>query len=213
MWMEVMERNRHSPAPISAIDQFIHMAPIVEMRGEAFTVDYYRALLAELDARIGRGQGALRHERRRVIWDNLPVWARVRWLSDKLAEHGVAMVASTYTNAWAELCDLIDPEDPIGAGARVYLHPILNQGTGHKLRTMQNLVAEYRADGVILHSDRSCKPYSIGQMDQRERLAAESKVPALLLEADHSDPRAFSERQAETRLEAFLEMLGCASGT
>ena len=55
---------------------------------------------------------------------------------------------------------------------------------------------------------RSCKPYSIGQVDQRARLSGELGVPALLLEADHNDPRAFSEEQATTRIQAFLEMLG-----
>ena len=73
---------------------------------------------------------------------------------------------------------------------------------------MRRMIAEYDLDGVILHSDRSCKPYSIGQIDQRDRLIREVGVPALLLEADHNDPRAFSEEQIANRLAAFVEMLG-----
>ena len=73
---------------------------------------------------------------------------------------------------------------------------------------MVDMVERYSADGVRLHSDRSCKPYSIGQMDQRDRLVNEHGVPALLLEADHNDPRSYSEEQGETRLAAFLEMIG-----
>ena len=92
--------------------------------------------------------------------------------------------------------------------ARAYLHPILNRGTGHKLQVIRKMVGEYSADGVLLHSDRSCKPYSIGQIDQQLKLAEELGKPALLLEADHNDSRAFSEEQAETRLTAFLEVLG-----
>jgi len=92
--------------------------------------------------------------------------------------------------------------------ARCYLHPILNRGTGHKLATMQRMVGDYQADGVLLHSDRSCKPYSIGQIDQQHRLAESLAVPALLLEADHNDARAFSWEQAENRLSAFLEVIG-----
>ena len=78
----------------------------------------------------------------------------------------------------------------------------------HKLATMKRMVAAYHLDGVLLHSDRSCKPYSLGQIDQRERLSAELCVPALLLDADHNDPRAFSEAQISTRLGAFLEIIG-----
>ena len=208
LWMEVLEMGKTRPSPIVAFDEFIHMAPIVEMRGKAFTVDYYHRLLSELRERRDQGVGALQDEKKRLIWDNLPIWYRVRWLSDRLAERGVAMVASTYTNAWGELAPMFDPARPLESAARAYLHPILNRGTGHKLETMKTMVKDYAADGVILHSDRSCKPYSIGQVEQRARLASEAGVPALLLEADHSDPRSFSEEQAAGRLDAFLEVLG-----
>jgi len=207
LWLQILKCGQRRPAPISAFDEFIHMAPIVEMRGAAFTVEYYRSLLAELDQRIVRGVGAVVGERKRLIWDNLPVWYRVRWLAEQLASRGVALVASTYTNAWGELAPLIDPKQPLESGARAHLHAILNQGTGHKLKTMKQMVQDYSADGVILHSDRSCKPYSIGQIDQRSRLAEELGVPALLLEADHNDPRAFAEEPAATRIEAFIELL------
>ena len=75
LWLEILERGRARPSPITAFDEFIHMAPIVEMRGEQFTVDYYRAMLAELDERVEKGIGAVRHEKRRLVWDNLPIWS------------------------------------------------------------------------------------------------------------------------------------------
>jgi benzoyl-CoA reductase/2-hydroxyglutaryl-CoA dehydratase subunit BcrC/BadD/HgdB len=207
LWMRVLERGKARPSPILAFDEFIHMAPIVEMRGEEDTTAYYRVLLAELDRRVAAGVGALRQEQRRLIWDNLPIWYRVRPLSEHLASRGVALVASSYTNAWGELAPLMDPRQPLDSLARVYLHPILNRSTGDKLRTLAQMVREYQAHGVLLHSDRSCKPYSVGQMDQRERLGRELSVPALLLEADHNDPRSFSEEPTAARLDAFLEMV------
>ena len=207
LWMQVMERNAHIPAPISVIDQFIHMAPVVEMRGEASTVDFYAALLKEIDARIANGIGAVRHERKRLLWDNLPIWYRLRYLGETLGAHGIALVASTYTNAWGELAQFIDPARPLESMARVYTYPILNRGTAHKLSTMVQMIDKYRLDGVILHSDRSCKPYSIGQMDQRDRLLRQHGIPALLLEADHNDPRAFAQEQVSRQLAAFVEML------
>ena len=207
LWAKVLATGKAKPAPFTAFDEFIHMAPIVEMRGEAFTVDYYTALLKELNARIEAGVGAVKNERKRLIWDNLPIWHRLRWLSQWLAERGIALVASTYTNAWGELADLINPEDPLQSAAEAYIHPILNRSTGHKLEVMVEMVEGYSADGVILHSDRSCKPYSIGQVDQRDHVADRLGVPALLLEADHNDPRSFSEEQIENRLSAFVEML------
>jgi benzoyl-CoA reductase/2-hydroxyglutaryl-CoA dehydratase subunit BcrC/BadD/HgdB len=208
LWLEILQRCRHRPAPISVFDQFVQMAPIVEMRGEPATVDFYATMLREVDERIAGGMGAVRNERKRVLWDNLPIWYRLRYLAEFLARRGVAVVASTYTNAWGELAPLIDPDEPFESMARTYIYPILNRGTGHKLATMKRMVEEYQLNGAILHSDRSCKPYSIGQMDQRDRLIREVGIPALLLEADHNDSRAFAEEQVATRLTAFVEMLG-----
>jgi benzoyl-CoA reductase/2-hydroxyglutaryl-CoA dehydratase subunit BcrC/BadD/HgdB len=161
-----------------------------------------------VDERIARGVGAVKNERKRLLWDNLPIWYRLRYLAEYLGRHGIAIVASTYTHAWGELADLIDAQDPIEGMARTYIYPILNRGAGDKLAKMKSMLESYQLDGVILHSDRSCKPYSIGQIDQRDRLMGECGVPALLLEADHNDPRAFSEGQVASRLDAFIEMLG-----
>ncbi len=208
LWLQVLARGKQRPAPLTAFDQFILMAPIVGMRGEAATVDFYSELLKELDERIARGIGAIKNERKRLLWDNLPIWYRLRPLSETLAARGAALVACTYTNAWAELAPLIDPEHPLESAARTYLHPILNRGTAYKLSVMKQMILEFQLDGAILHSDRSCKPYSIGQIDQRDRLMRECEIPALLLEADHADPRAFAEAQVGARLDAFLEMLG-----
>ena len=208
LWLEIMERNTHQPAPISVIDQFIQMAPIVEMRGDPVTVDFYAAMLEEVDQRIALGIGAVKDERKRLLWDNLPIWYRLRYLAEQLGEHGIALVASTYTNAWGELAPNIDPEGGLDAMARAYTYPILNRGAGYKLAIMREMIEKYNLDGVILHSDRSCKPYSIGQMDQRDRLIREVETPALLLEADHNDDRSFAEEQVANRLAAFIEMLG-----
>lgn len=207
LWMEIMERNKHRPAPISVFDQFIQMAPIVEMRGDAVTVDFYAAMLKEVDDRIAQGISAVKNEQKRLLWDNLPIWYRLRYLAESLGEHGIAIVASTYTNAWGELAPFIDPARGLESLARAYIYPILNRGTGYKLATMQRMIEEYHLDGVLLHSDRSCKPYSIGQMDQRDRLIHDHEVPTLLLEADHNDFRCFAEEQVANRLAAFVEML------
>ena len=211
LWLQILERNHHRPAPISVIDQFVHMAPIVEMRGDAETVDFYAAMLEEIDGRIKQGIGAVVDENGRLLWDNLPIWYRLKYLAEYLGKHGIVLAASTYTNAWGELAPYLDSTRVLDSLALAYIYPILNRSTGHKLTTMRRMIRDYGLDGVILHSDRSCKPYSIGQMDQRDRILKEEGVPALLLEADHADSRAFSEAQVGNRLAAFIEMLEAAA--
>jgi len=208
LWMQILNRCQEKPAPISAFDQFIAMAPIVTLRGEAATVDVYGQMLEEVDERVAHGVGALKDERKRLLWDNLPIWYALRYLSDFLGERGIVLAASTYTSAWGNLANNYDPDDPFKSAALTYMHAILNCSTGDKMKTMMKMVHDFQLDGVILHSDRSCKPYSIGQVDQRDRFINEHGIPALLLEADHNDSRSFSEEQAANRLEAFCEMLG-----
>jgi benzoyl-CoA reductase/2-hydroxyglutaryl-CoA dehydratase subunit BcrC/BadD/HgdB len=210
LWCDILERSQVHPAPMTAFDGFLLMGPIVAMRGQPETTAYYRKVLAELDERIAAGVGAIKDERHRVLWDNLPVWYRISKLSKSLAALGVNVVASNYTYAWAELADMFDPADPMTSAAATYLHPILNQSTSHKLAGMRRMIDAFDLDGVILHSDRSCKPYSLGQIDERDRIVEQAGVPALLLEADHNDARVWSEEQATGRLEAFVEMMEVA---
>jgi bcr-type benzoyl-CoA reductase subunit B len=208
LWLQILERAQARPAPLSTFNQFSLMTPIVSMRGEETTVNLYTKVLIELDERIANGIGAVANERKRLLWDNLPIWHQLEFLGELLGKHGVVVAAATYTTAWGELAEMFDPEEPFESAARTYLHPILNRSTGDKLQKMRKMVAEYHLDGVILHSDRSCKPYSIGQMDQRDKLINQYGIPALLLEADHNDPRSFSQEQIVNRIYAFLEMLG-----
>jgi benzoyl-CoA reductase/2-hydroxyglutaryl-CoA dehydratase subunit BcrC/BadD/HgdB len=93
LWLRILERNHHRPAPISVFDQFIYMAPIVEMRGDAETVDFYAAMLEEVDERIERGIGAVINEKVRLLWDNLPIWYRLRYLAEYLGRHGIVLAA------------------------------------------------------------------------------------------------------------------------
>jgi len=206
LWLEIIYRGRFKPSPITAFDTFVHMAPIVGLRGEEITVIYYRKLLKEIDERIKNGIGAIKNEKKRILWDNLPVWFRLNWLSRYLASRGANIVTSTYTLQWGELAPMIDIERPLESAAKIYLYPLLNRSVRYKLATMKKMVKEFDIDGVLLHSDRSCKPYSLGQIDERNLLVKEG-IPAVLIDADHNDMRAYSEEQVKNRLDAFLEIL------
>src|SRR5208283_1342617 len=48
LWKEILKLSRIHPAPFAAFDAFIHMAPIVTLRGTGWAVRYYRKLKKEL---------------------------------------------------------------------------------------------------------------------------------------------------------------------
>ena len=72
---------------------------------------------------------------------------------------------------------------------------------------LERYVRYYAADGVVIHSIKSCRSFSMGQGDIREYLAKECDIPTLLIESDHVDPRYFSEAQTRNRVDAFFETL------
>jgi len=205
LWGECLAAATSKPAPWTGFDGFFHIAPIVTLRGTDACNAYYRLLRDELCDRVRRGVGGIRREEHRLLWDNLPIWFAVREISTTLAERGFNFVCTSYTNAWAEAGSRVDPADPLGSAGVAYTHVILNQDLRHRLDTLRRLAREYQVDGAVLHSDRSCKPYSVGQVDLKERLAAELGLRVLLLEADHNDPRAWASEQADNRLTAFME--------
>ncbi len=205
LWGACLATAQARPAPWTGFDGFFHMAPIVALRGTQACNAYYRLLLDELTERVRKGIGGIREERHRLLWDNLPMWYAVRELATLLAERGFNFVCTSYTNAWAEAGVRVDPADPWGSAAAAYTHVILNQDLTNRLGILRRLSSAYSCDGAVLHSDRSCKPYSIGQVDLKERLARDLGIRVLLLEADHNDPRAWAQGPGETRLTAFME--------
>jgi benzoyl-CoA reductase/2-hydroxyglutaryl-CoA dehydratase subunit BcrC/BadD/HgdB len=72
---------------------------------------------------------------------------------------------------------------------------------------MADLVERFEVDGMVLHSNRSCKPYSLGQYDIMEQVSFQTGVPGLILEADMCDPRFYAEEPVKNRIQAFLELL------
>jgi benzoyl-CoA reductase/2-hydroxyglutaryl-CoA dehydratase subunit BcrC/BadD/HgdB len=158
----------------------------------------------ELADRVARGVAVVQNERRRLVWDNLPVWYELRNMSKLLASEGFNIVVTTYTNGWAETAPLFDERDPIGSAARVYSRVFINRGQGHRKALLQGLARDWGCDGVLLHSNRSCKPYSVGQLDMAGKLS-EGGLRTLVLEADHLDARSYSRQQIEGRLSAFME--------
>lgn len=207
LWQAVLDTTVHKPAPMSAFDAFFHLALIVTLRGTQTAIDYYRQLLEEMQSRIQEGIGAVPEEKYRLLWDNLPIWYRTRWLSDRFAAHGACLVADTYTSAWCGSMQYIDPADFIATMAEGYTRIYLNIGVDQMAEQVLAMIDKYDVQGMVMHSNRSCKPYSFGQYDIQRIIQERRGIPTLILEADMVDERSFSEAQIDTRIDAFMEML------
>jgi len=207
LWGEILDLSAVKPSPMSSFDAFIHMAPIVVMRGTQKCIDFYKLLLEEIKQRVDDGIAAVPNEQFRLGWDNIAIWYNLRELSKKFAKLKACLAAATYTYSWVTMRINTDYEDPLEAAAAGYMCSYINSGMEIRKKTLAGMVEKYQLDGVILHSSRSCRPYSLCQYDLAKFIESECNTPTLVIEADHCDPRSFAEEQTYTRLDAFIETL------
>ncbi|MFN2437545.1 MAG: 2-hydroxyacyl-CoA dehydratase, partial [Desulfotignum sp.] len=83
-------------------------------------VDFYKELLTEMEDRISKNISIVPDEQYRLLWDNLPVWHRLKWLSQKFSDHKACLVADTYTSAWCGAIQYIDPDNFLDSIAQAY---------------------------------------------------------------------------------------------
>jgi len=206
-WKDILYCMQATPAPATIFDIFSHMLPVVSLRGLPVALRYYNLLLHELRERVEKKIAAVPNERIRLLWDNIAIWYKMRDLSNILMQHKANIVAATYTNAWAETIPYMDPHNPIESIAKAYSLVVLNNNLKHRLNLIYTLAKEFKVHGILMHSARSCKPYSVGQYDMARILSSQYNIPCLIIEADIADERYYSDEQNRTRLEAFLESL------
>jgi len=204
-WERILRAAEHVPSPITFFDGTIHMGPAVVLRGDQRATDYYNLLGAELEERIQNGVGAVDGERRRIYWEGMPIWGKLREHAELFAMHGGCVVCSTYCNSW--IFKAFDPDDPFTSMARAYLEIFIIRDEMFKERYITEMIDKYRVDGILFHDSKTCPNNSNNRYGMPERLH-KLNIPNITLHADLNDLRCYSEEQGRTNIEAFMEQLG-----
>lgn len=205
LWKKTLETAKNTPSPISFFDSTIHMGPIVVLRGTQIAKDYYTTLLKELEEYVEQGVGFLENEQCRVYWDGMPIWGKLRKMSELFIQNNAAIVASTYCNSW--IFDDFDENEPFESTALAYTKIFINRSEKAKLNIMKSLVEEYNINGVIFHDAKTCFNNSNSRFGMPLRLKEETGVETLIIEGDLCDLRFYSEGQTITKIETFIEQL------
>jgi benzoyl-CoA reductase/2-hydroxyglutaryl-CoA dehydratase subunit BcrC/BadD/HgdB len=206
LWTTALKACQKSPTPMNCADRFLTMAPVVSSRGTDHCVEFYEALVEEVQDRVKQGIGAVREEKVRLLWDNIPPWFALRFFN-KLAAKGVVFPADTYTHAWSMAVEGTDTDSILDASVDTYSNVYLNKGLDAKIDKMCQLIKDFQLDAFVMFSVRSCKRYSLGQYVSKEIVTERTGVPGVVIEGDMVDSRLFNEAQIETRIEALLEMV------
>jgi benzoyl-CoA reductase/2-hydroxyglutaryl-CoA dehydratase subunit BcrC/BadD/HgdB len=205
LWKQALEYAAKKPAPWSFFDESIHMAPAVVLRGLPEAVEYYKLLLKELEQRAADGVSAVPGERIRLYWDGMPVWGRLRMLSETLTAQKAVVVASTYCNSW--IFEAFDGDNPFESMARAYLDLFIVRDEQFKERYLTEWARRFAINGIIFHNAKTCPNNSNTCYAMPKRLSEELGVPTLTIDGDLNDLRCFSDEQAKTNIEAFAEQI------
>ena len=186
------------------------MAPFLTLRGTPVLKEHFSILLEEAEERMATGNVPVPDEKYRLFWDNIAPWHQLNKMSKRLAGLGANIIGASYTSCMGTVegsfelykWDEKDPFDYIARSMNSYMCP---HGMELRFNSMKGAIESLDIDGVIFASNRSCKPYSITQMDQQKRITEHFGIPAIMIDLDHADARKYSEESAFIRIAALLE--------
>jgi benzoyl-CoA reductase subunit B len=213
----VLESAKNVPSPIDAyFGGVYYIGPLFSaFRGTAEGVEYYRTLRGEVEARLRekRGpitpSGPMTDERYRLVVEGPPNWTSFREFWKMFYDEGAIVVASSYTKVGG-LYDRgfrHDPARPLESLADYCLGCYTNLGLPTRVGLLESYVRDYRADGFLINSVKSCNSFSVGQLLMLRQLEERTGVPGGFIESDLVDPRYFSSANIKNRIESYLQML------
>jgi benzoyl-CoA reductase/2-hydroxyglutaryl-CoA dehydratase subunit BcrC/BadD/HgdB len=205
LWEKVLRTGTSRPSPITFFDGTIHMGPAVVLRGTQVAVDYYRTLLAELQERVAKQVAAVEGERFRIYWEGMPVWGKLRPLSEQLMGLRTCAVASTYCNSW--IFNQLDPEHPFESMAKAYTELFIVRADPIKEDYIARMCQDFSVNGILFHDAKTCPNNSNNRYGMPQRLQERLGIPFLVINGDLNDLRCYSEEQARTNIEAFVEQV------
>ncbi len=205
LWKSCLGMATHQPSPLTFFDGTIHMGPVVTMRGMREANEYYRLFLSELQKRVDDGVAAVAGERFRLYWEGMPIWGKLRELSELFAALATTIVASTYCNSW--IFDALDADDPFRSMARASLELFIVRSEAPKESYIERVIQEFSVDGIVFHDSRTCATNSNCRYGMPERLRERLDIPVITIEGDQIDLRCYSSEQTRTSLEGFIEQL------
>jgi benzoyl-CoA reductase subunit B len=212
-WKRVLELNRSRPALFNALtDGTIYLGVANGLRGDAKGAGYFTDLVEEMEYKAAHGIGTLTAEEYRLLFVGVPCYPIFRRFNELFTEWGGTFVNSTYlwfasggSNLGFEY-DLSRPLESLAEGMLLSVRDAMDS-MFFSPGILEQMIADYGADGVVFHPIKSCRTVSTGLADSRRSLLSKLDTATLFIESDHMDRRVVSEAQLKNRVDAFFEGL------
>lgn len=206
LWRRVYEYRRSKPCPMGVTDSSAAMFPIVASAGTTEAIEYYERLLNEVSERVKDGVGVIEDEKFRLLLSGIPFWHHLKLFNYLEDKYKAVFVHELYTATWG-LASL-DAAQPFESLAFKMLFNPTNMPQPWLEKWFVKIVKDFDVDGMVLLSSRSCKATSILNVAVQKFLRERHGIPSVIIEADHTDDRAYSDAQAKAKLDIFMEVLG-----
>lgn len=216
-WVKVLESAKNVPSPIDAYFAGVYyMGPLnTAFRGTDLALQYYRELYREVEERRLQGllpinpEGEMKEEKYRLVVEGPPNWTNFREFWKIFYDMGAVIVASTYTKVGG-LYDRgfrHDSAHPLESLSRYCMGCYTNLNLPQRVDLIEHYIKEYKADGFLINSIKSCNSFSAGQLLMMREVEQRCGVPVGFIESDLVDPRYFSYANIKNRLESYFQML------
>jgi benzoyl-CoA reductase/2-hydroxyglutaryl-CoA dehydratase subunit BcrC/BadD/HgdB len=209
LWHEIYEYRKISPTPYSFQDTLASIFPMVLLPGLDTGIKFYEGILKDIKAMVARGEGDMPpgEEKYRILFEGIPFWYRIKFLYE-MANYGVISVYEPYTYSFGprKRTDLPEAE-LVRELAKLMIHFPYNYNLETRIKYFEQIIDDYKLNGVILHENMSCRPSTVGMIELKNAIQRGRGIPVWLMSGDMNDPRAWSDEQMKTRLEAFVELM------
>ncbi len=215
--VKILESAKTVPTPIDAYFAGVYyIGPIfTAFRGTTEAVDYYKELWDEVQERIRLGlgpvtpEGEIKEQKFRLVVEGPPNWTNFREFWKIFYDMGAVIVASSYTKVGGvyDMGFRHDPNEPLESLSRYCMGCYTNLNLPQRVGMLENYVKEYKADGFLINSIKSCNSFSAGQLMIMREIEQRTGVPVGFIESDLVDPRYFSYANIKNRLESYFQML------
>ena len=201
-WLRVCDYLQYKPAPYSGFDLFNHMADVVTARGKVQAAEAFELLEKDLDKAIKEGTSTTPFpEQYRVMFEGIPCWPKLPNLFKPLKANGVNVTAVVYAPAFGFVYNNYD--EMVKAYCKAPNSVCIEQGVDWR----EGICRDNKVDGVLVHYNRSCKPWSGYMAEMQRRFTRDLGIPCAGFDGDQADPRNFNEAQYETRVQGLVEAM------
>lgn len=200
--------RKHHPVPITGVE--LLGVTTVEMHNHVDHADYLaslRKVLAMLESRITNREFPVGSDAPRIMWTGLGA----SWGSEKVLrlveENGGVVVCQEGCGGITRADDLVDETgDPLAALADRYLRVSCACMTPNatRFKQIEDLLDEYRIDGVVNFTRQFCALYDIESHRVKELMTTRRGIPYIHIITDYSQS---DIGQLRTRIEGFLEQV------